>query len=207
MHFLKDLLQALMFFLTISVYAQTTFDQGNISIEYIESETVSNTLNLNSSTKIKGNCIQKISVKCKIKSLNGDKIDINKISLLDTVNKIRYRPTDVSFQPVAGYISYGKLLKSDIKKKGLIGHYRLGAAYRPEIKDTFEDYLFEGYKNYQVIFNFWTNKDPLLSYIYFQPHKFKSFKALLFFPILEEAENGQLALYYGYEKVAEFTFN
>ncbi|MFH4965445.1 hypothetical protein V8G69_10610 [Gaetbulibacter sp. M235] len=122
---------------------------------------------------------------------------------MDTVNKIRYRPTDVSFQPVAGYMSYGKLLKSDIKKKGLVGYYRLGAVYDPEIRDTFEDYEFDGYKDFSMCFNFWTKKDPLLSYIYFQPHKFKQFKALLFFPLLVEANNPELVLYYGYENIAE----
>ncbi|RED48812.1 hypothetical protein [Seonamhaeicola aphaedonensis] len=197
------ILIALAIHFPIALFSQETFNDGIISIEYFETEQVSNKLNLNSSTKIRGEGVQKISVKCKIKSLNKQRIDINKFSLVDTINKLRYRPTDVSYQPVAGYMVYGKLLKSDIKKKGLVGHYSLGASYKPEVKDSFLDYNIEGYTNIEPTFNFWTDKDPLLSKIYFKPHKFKKFKALFFFAIIKDAPIPNLALYYGDNKVTD----
>lgn len=184
-------------------YSQNTFENNTIGIDYLSSKKVSNKLHLNSSTRINSKEIQKISVKCKFKSLDKERIDINKVSLLDIKNKIRYRPTDISYQPIAGYMGYVKLMKADLKKKGLIGYHNLGAYYDPEIKDTFEDFEFEGFTDFALPYNFWNEKNPLIGEVYFAPHKFKKFKALIFFPILKKAKNPEFELYYGNERVAE----
>lgn len=200
---MKKLLTIIILLFINQNYSQNTFENNTIKIEYLSSKKVSNRLHLNSSTRISSKEIQKISIKCKFKSLNKERIDINKISLLDIKNKIRYRPTDISYQPIFGYMGYGKLMKVDLKKKGLIGYHNLGAYYKPEIKDTFEDYEFKGYTNFALSYNFWTEKKPLIGKVYFAPHKFKKFKSLIFFPILNKVENPEFELYYGNERISK----
>jgi len=178
-------------------------ENGTLSVEFTKAKKISNTFNLNSSSKIKSKELKKISIKCKVKSLNKEKIDINKFSLIDRENKLRYRPTDISFQPVMGYLVFGKLLKNDINY-GSAAKFHTGIEYNAEIKDTYLDYSLEGYKDVEipVIFavGFGKNKK---SVIYFQPNNYNSFKALIFFAIIKEAKNPNLEFYYGNEKIAD----
>ncbi|MEL0454735.1 hypothetical protein WJN01_00745 [Flavobacteriaceae bacterium SZ-1-7] len=189
--------------LTILSFGQEKkVENGMLYIEFLKAKKVSNTFNLNSSSKVKSNELKKISVKCKIESLNKVDVDINKFSLIDNKNKLRYRPIDVSFQPSTGYIAYKKLLKTDIKLGSMYMH-QANIAYKPEIKDSYTDYYFEGYTNIEIPSDFGTNKKPKKTVIYFQSHGFHDFKSLFFFAILNSAENPDLELYYGNEKISK----
>jgi len=192
----------LTFIISFSNYSQSqqNFENGNLSIEYQKAKKVSKTFNLNSSSKLKSDNFTKISVKCKIQSLNKEDIDINKFSLVDHKNKLRYRPMDISFQPVMGYLAYGKLLKAELKLGSMYMH-QAGIAYEPEIKDSYIEYSLEEYTDVEVPFNFGTEKNPKNSIVYFKPNNFHKFKSLFFFPIMKSAKNPELELYYGNEKV------
>jgi hypothetical protein len=187
----------------VSGYSQVKeLENGNLIIEYISVDKVSNTFHLNSSSKLKSDKYQKIKVKGKLKILNKEKIDINKISLIDHKNKLRYRPTDISYQPVLGYMVYQKILKEDIKRWNEGFKNQMGFAFSPEVNDGFLDYNLESYTNIELPINFGTKNKPILRYIYFGTHKFKSFKILFFFPIIKDCENGVFELYYGDEKIS-----
>ncbi|WP_055437656.1 hypothetical protein [Lacinutrix algicola] len=190
--------------ISLSSYSQSKqkFENGNLTVDYQKAKKVSKTFNLNSSSKLKSESFIKISIKCKIKSLNKEDIDINKFSLVDHKNKLRYRPMDISFQPVMGYLAYPKLLKSKLKLGSMYKH-QAGLAYKPEIKDSYVEYTIEGYTDVEVPFNFGTKKNPKKSVVYFRPNNFHKFKSLFFFPISKSAENPDLEFYYGKEKISK----
>lgn len=178
-------------------------ENDEVEIEYIDTEEVSKTFHLNSSSKIKSDKIKKIKVKCKLKSDERYVLDINKFSLIDRANKIRYRPTDISYQPVMGYMAYIKLVKEDIK---INDHFKgaMGVRYEPDDEDKFYDFNIKNYMNFEMPVNFGTSKKPILRQVYFQNHKFKKFKALLFFPLIIQTENSpDLELVYGNEMISE----
>ena len=187
--------------------AQTRKVENNIvEIEYIDTEEVSKTFHLNSSSKIKSDNVKKIKVKCKLQSDERYVLDVNKFSLIDRANKIRYRPTDISYQPVMGYMSYVKMLKKDIE---LNKHFKssMGVRYDSDYEDKFYDFNIENYLNFALPVNFGTSKKPVLREIYFLNHKFKKFKALLFFPILTQTKNNpDLELVYGNDLISEIDF-
>ena len=191
-------------FISQILSAQTKKVENNkVEIDYIDTEEVSNTFNLNSSTRIKSNDFQKIKIKCKLNTDERYILDINKFSLVDRANKIRYRPTDISYQPVVGYMAYEKILMEDIEVneyfKGL-----MGVSYDPNYKDKFYDFSLENYFNFELPVNFGTAKKPILRKIYFRNHKFKKFKALLFFPLLTNTDkNPNLELVYGDKLISE----
>lgn len=180
-------------------FCQNEYNNGEIKIKYIKSKKVSLNFNLTSYTKYKGANLEKIRVTCKFKSLTRKRVDINKISLIDKKNKIRYRPSDITFQPFTAYEEYTKLLKEDVKIKGVYAY----AFYKPEIKDSFEGYLIDGYSIFELQYEFGSKKNPITSYIYFEKHQFLKFKAFIFFPLKENAENPELELYYGNDKISE----
>jgi hypothetical protein len=189
-------------FTLVSFGQEKKVENGNLSVEFKKSKKVSNTFNLNSSSKIKSKELKKISIKCKVQSLNKDKVDINKFSLVDHKNKLRYRPTDISFQPVVGYLVFGKLFKKDINY-GKMAKFQAGIDYKPEIKDTYMDFSIEGYTDVEIPMTFAVGigkKEK--SIVYFQPNNYNKFQALIFFAIVEKAKNPDLEFYYGDEKIA-----
>lgn len=174
---------------------------GNLSVDFKTSKKVSNTLNLNSTSKIKSKELQKISVKCKVESLNKEVVDINKFSLVDHKNKLRYRPTDISFQPVMGYLVYEKLFKEDVNYGNMAKH-QAGIQYKPEIKDSYNDYAITDYVDVQIPMTFAVGfGKQKTSIVYFEPHNYRNFQALFFFAIVEDAKNPDLVFYYGNEKI------
>ena len=195
---MKSNLLFVLLVLSLNIFGQKEYNDGEIEIKYMGSKKVSPNFHLSSLTYYEGESIEKIKIVCKIKSLNRRWVDINKISLVDKENKIRYRPSDISFS----YGYYKKLLKEDLNIKGLFGNYEADAFYKPEIKDTFEDYIFDGYTNYDFPYNFGSKKKPQVAYVYFESHQFLKFKALIFFPIMKSAENPSFELYYENEKIS-----
>tara|TARA_Y100000815_G_C13349158_1_gene503492 strand:- start:6658 stop:7281 length:624 start_codon:yes stop_codon:yes gene_type:complete len=191
--------------LTFTGFSQEKlFENGNLSIDYKNAQKVSSTMHLNSVTKIKSKDLMKVKVKCKIRSLNKERVDPNKFSLVDHTNKLRYRPTDISHQPVAMYMAYVRLLKDNINYRGRPG-FMMSAnpspiKYDPEIKDSFDDYSIDGYTNIELPLKISKKKQ---SVVYFEPHKFKKFSALFFFAIPKNLETQSLEFYYGKNKVAD----
>jgi hypothetical protein len=204
---------ALIFTTTLFIFGQVknrdlsgsnAIEKDSLTIEFLKAKKVSSTFNLNSSSKLKSKLLKKISIKCKIESLNKTEVDINKFSLVDHKNKLRYRPMDISYQPAMGYMAYLKLLKTDLD---LGDYYKMqaGIAYVPEIEDSFDKYIFDGYTTVELPANLGTKKHPKTAVIYFKPHKFNKFKTLFFFAIQKDAENPDLKLHYGDEIIAQIS--
>jgi len=195
------ILITLITFSTISYTQEKNYENGELSIKFISSRKVSKTFNMNSSSKIKSKDLDKVLIKCKLKVIKDKKIDLNKFSLVDNKNKLRYRPTDISTQTV-GQINISKLLKTDVELGGM---YKLqaGLYYRPEVIDSFTNYNIEGYTNCEMFFSFGRKKKNYT--IYFQPVEF-NFRAHFFFAILEKSNNSDLELFYGDKKVTDIEF-
>lgn len=191
---------SIIFIIAFSIVAlgqELKVENGNLSIKFLKAKKVSNTLNLNSTSRIKSKELKKVLIKCKLKSLDKNAKDLNKFSLVDHKNKLRYRPTDISTQTV-GQINITKLLKTDVKLGGM---YKLqaGILYEPEIEDTFTNYDINGYTNVEIPYTFNKRKNKK-GIVYFQPVRY-NFKAHFFFAILTKSENSELELYYGSEKI------
>lgn len=183
---------------------EMVFEKDEVSVKFIKAKKSANTFNLVSTSRITGNGLQKVMIKCKIKSMAKEKyIDFNKFSLVDHHNKLRYRPTDISSQIVAQY-NIKKLLKSDVD---LPGYYTFGNfSYQPEIRDTFTDFDINGYTNIEIpyVFRKGSKKQKKFT-IYFHPSIY-NIKAHFFFAIIEKAENPDFEFYYGNEKITDVEF-
>ena len=184
----------------ILLVSTQVFCQSKVKIDHIKVKKLNNESNLYNGIKIKNNDLDKIEITFKIETSNNEIIDINKISLLDTINKFRFRPIDISYK-IVGYVPFKELLKSDVKKKGIIGYHSLGATYKPEIKDSFTEFNFEGYQNVECPLNFWSEKDPTISVIYFQPIEKTKLKISLLFVTSNKFKKNKYDLYYGYQKL------
>ena len=144
-----------------------------------------------------------IMVKCQIKSKGEYRAEISAFSLLDTVNKVRYRVGD--YLGYAGFIGfpevnpYRKEKPQDSKKYSYIL-----PQYNPDVIDVFDQFSMKDYKDFGVPIEFGTKKNPDKSLIYFGKTTYKNFRAELFFITLKELKNSVYALYYKNSKVGIF---
>ncbi len=156
--------------------------------------------------KVKGEGAEKIMIKSKIRSLDKEDVDVNPLSLLDTVNKVRYKLVEfVGYKPVSVVVAtyQGKqLLKTKLLNKSGRPYKNL-PDYNPKIKDSFYDYKFEGYTDFAPKINFGTEKKPIVSEIYYAPITMNSFVADAFFAVHKFESEPFYQLYYGNEKIAD----
>ncbi len=193
-------------FVSTIINAQETNYKDNISIDIKKVKKAPTLFHTQQNIKVKGEDLTKIMVKTKIKSKNKEDVDVNPFSLLDTVNKIRYRMVEF-----VGYKSFSvgvptyqgkEILKTElINKRGR--PYANIPKYDEKVKDTFEDYEFNDYKNVTCNVNFGSKKNPILSGIYYAPITMNSFVADIFFAIHKFDKAPVFELYYGTEKVTD----
>ncbi|MEL1242261.1 hypothetical protein [Flavobacterium flavipallidum] len=131
---------------------------------------------------------------------NKKEFDVNKFILLDTVNKLKIRAMDISYQNFSAYTNFGILTK----KNHSFNPKHSILTYDPSITDSFESYNFEDFYSLEIPINYGSNKKPELHIIYYKPKKFKSKKIVFFFPFPKEENNG--VLYYGNQKIATLNF-
>jgi len=194
-----------LFFFNFSFGQKATVDNGNITIEIKKAKKAPTLFHTQQSVKVRGK-LRKIMIKTKIKSKNKEDFDVNPISLLDTVNKVRYRLLEfVGYKSFSvGFPTYQgeEFLKTKlVNKRGR--PYQSVPSFNPKLKDTFEDYDFEGYENIECEINFGTDKNPLLSVTYYAPITMNSFIADSFFAILDFEKEPVFVLYYGNDKIAD----
>ena len=188
------------------IVAQEVTVNNNITIDIKKVKKAPTLFHTQQNVKVKGDGLEKIMIKAKIKSENKEDVDVNPFSLLDTVNKVRYQLLEF-----VGYKSFSigvptyqgkELLKTKLlNKRGR--PYQSVPDFDPKIKDTFEDYQFEGYKNLTCQINFGTDKNPIVSGIYYAPITMNSFIADAFFAIQKFDNEAVFELYYCKEKVAD----
>jgi hypothetical protein len=192
----------LLFTFHISFAQKITVDDIEIAIEKAkEPSGFSN--GLLRSVKFDETKFKFIMVKCKIKSTSENYAEISAFSLLDTVNKVRYR--------VGDYLGYAAIIGSPevnpYRKEKPINSKKY-SYYLPQYDDTvidvFDKSNFEGYTDFGVPVEFGTEKNPDKSIIYFGKTTYKNFRAELFFITFRELKNPIFELYYKNSKVGTF---
>lgn len=144
-----------------------------------------------------------IMVKCHIKSIGKNYAEISAFSLLDTVNKVRYRVGD--YLGYAGVIGYPEI--NPYRKEKPINSIKYSYSlpqYNSNIIDVFDLFKREEYTDFGVPIEFGTEKNSDKSLVYFGKTMYKNFRAELFFITLRELKNPFFELYYKNSKVGTF---
>src|SRR5690554_1026705 len=195
--------------------SQEIIIKDSLSITFLKAKETSKKFNTRSHVKVKGNQSKRILTTCKVKALYGQPVDINAFSLIDTVNKMRYRINEyIGYQGVSimgsGYTSKMYLKKNLKDRKGK--PYKGIPKYDKSVTDSFEDFIFEGYTNIEVPINFGSkkshsispdNKEDIISTVYYSPTKMNQFTAEIYFIVHNSFPNSHLELYYGKELISE----
>ena len=182
-----------LFFVGINlVTAQIEVDNGGLIIS-IKDVKKASSLNQNLTSIADGN--KKAIVKLSFKNKTKELIDVNAISLVDTIYKKRYRAIDIAIGNPISY-SDGLLLKpEDIR----ISTTSLRIKYIPELKDVFEDYSIEGYTNVQYRTRV-NRKDKKGIQLYLKPIHRKIKRVKIYFSIPEEMK--YFDIYYKDQKLS-----
>ena len=140
-----------------------------------------------------------IMVKCQVKSPDSKHAEISAFSLLDTVNKIRYRVGDyLGYAAIIGNPERNYFRKTEPANKRYA--YSL-PQYDESETDQFDKFTFEGYTNFEIPIEFGTKKNPDQSIVYFGKTAYENFKAELFFIIPLQFQSSTFDLYYKDSKI------
>lgn len=141
---------------------------------------------------------KKIQFRFRVKSLSKKREDFdpNKLSLVSEKYKVRFRPIDVKHNEfMTAYFGIGYLVDHDLGDESKFFYL----SYKPDIKDTFEDYSRDGYKNLQANINFGTKTKPDLQTIYYEHKKLRSNLVDFYFSVPKELTKG--SIFYGNQKL------
>jgi len=200
------ILLVVLFFNIQFMYAQKVIINDSLKIELKKSKKVSK-FYLHSATKLKSKELKKVLVRCDIEALHGQSTDINAFSVLDTVNKFRYRIAEYNGYNKGVSLSrsvygYGRIyLKRQILNERGRPYPNL-PKYNESVPDSFDNFSFIGYTNIEVPMYFSTNKNSKKnSIIYYSSSEKTKFRADLFFTIIINKKTPILELYYGNERI------
>ncbi|PCH78010.1 MAG: hypothetical protein COB98_01790 [Flavobacteriaceae bacterium] len=198
-------------------FSQKVIVNDSLSIELKKVKEVSKRYNMRVFSIVKSKKALRILTRCYMKALYKQPVDINAFCLLDTKLKLRYRIAEyVGYKKVAimnaGYTSKMYLKKDIRNNKGK--PYRGMPKYDAAIKDSFNSYIYEGYRNVSVPMHFGSNrryatgelfskKKELKSVIYYDTTNMKRFTAEIYFVIDGVNEKRDLELYYGYQLISK----
>lgn len=202
---LKYLLVYFLFLLSVqNSFSQNKIIVDSISIEMEKAKEPSGFSNVMlRSVRFDETKLKFIMVKCQIKSISKNRAEISAFSLLDTVNKVRYR--------VGDYLGYAGIIGSPEvnsyrKEKPL--NSKKYSYYLPQydsgVVDVFDQFSLENYTDFGVPIEFGTEKNPDKSLVYFGKTTYKNFRAELFFITLRELKNAVFEIYYKNSKVGTF---
>ncbi len=202
---LKYLLVHFFFLLPIQIsYSQNKIIVDSISIEMEKAKEPSGFSNVMlRSIRFDETKLKFIMVKCQIKSMSENRAEISAFSLLDTVNKVRYR--------VGDYLGYAGIIGSPevnpYRKKKPINSKKYSYSlpqYDSNVVDVFDQFSLEEYTDFGIPIEFGSEKNPDKSLVYFGKTTYKNFRAELFFITLRELKNSVFELYYKNSKVGTF---
>jgi hypothetical protein len=145
--------------------------------------------------------VQKVQVRYKMKSVSGEKEDFdpNMFYLVSDEYKKRIRPLDVRHNYAVGwiYIGFGHLVNFQPKDKKL----KEWLSYKPEVKNTFDDYKIDGYQDVAPNINFGTKRRPKIVSPYLDHKELKSCKVDLYFSLPKDLK--KFRVYYGYKLISD----
>ncbi|QBZ98273.1 hypothetical protein [Flavobacterium sangjuense] len=201
--------KALLFILfALNINAQTKDE--DIKIRIVKAKLVDNVSVFGMrDLKVKNDELKKVMVKAKILSTPDNRAKLSGFSLIDNVNKIRYRLADykgyLGVIDVAEFIPYTKF--ELFNEKGKKMDWEGLPEYNPAVKDYFDQFDKEGYTNVEIPVNFGTKEKPNLSIIYFGETEHEDFTAELFFVVFEKYKDLDYELYYMDKKISDIKFN
>ncbi|GGD02712.1 hypothetical protein [Hyunsoonleella pacifica] len=187
-------------------YSQIEIQEDNLTIEYVKTKKASQLIGAVTNVRTKSKEIVQYNVKVRIEMIDNKirPFDVNKFSLIDHQAKIRLRPLSVTYTNFTDKWYFIQLIKNKPKYKSLEDRYK------PDIKDTFLDYEFEGvnnliapicyeaYDEYKISFK---NPDKECHLSYFEPKDLRKRNINLYFPMQKSVKNA--TLYYGYMKIVD----
>lgn len=192
--------------ITQMFYSQVKIQEDNLTLEYAKTKKASQFIGMVTNVSTKSKKVVQYNIKVRVEMIDNKKkpFDANKFSLIDYKDSVRLRPIDVAYTNLTDKWHFIKLIKNEPKYKSL------EKRYKPDIKDTFLDYEFEGinnltipicyeaYDKYKISFK---NPDKECHESYFEPKDLRKRNVNLYFPMLKSAESA--TLYYGNTKIAE----
>ncbi len=191
-----------------AVLSQTVIIRDSLEIEFKKAKTISNSY-LHTNVKMKKNKeMVRILIRCDLKALYNQPVDINAFSLIDTENKLRYRiATYFGYKKGPSLFTHGDLGKTHLKKKVLNKRgkqYKFLPPYDESIPDSFEEYNFEGYSIIEIPIRYYNVvSGEVISVLYYRSSKKPNFRADMQFPVIINRKVPNLKLYYGKEVVAD----
>lgn len=207
MNYMKMRFILLAFLFTQISYSQVNIKEDNLTIEYAKTKKASQFIAM--VTNVRTKKIVQYNIKVRIEMIDNKKrpFDTNKFSLVDYQNKIRLRPVDVVYTNFTDKWHFIKLIKNKPKYKSLEDRYK------PDVKDTFLDYKFEGITNVTIPIKYdaydkykisLKNPKQVAHECYFEPKDLRKRNINLYFPIPTSSESA--TLYYGNIKITDIKF-
>jgi len=192
------------------VSCQTIVYNDSLKIVFKKSKKISNSYLL-TNVKLKSRELIRIMVRCDLKGIYKQGVDINPFSLLDTENKLRYRIAEYfGYKKGVSLFTHGDLGRTYLKreilnKKGK--QYKFLPKYDESIPDSFNDFVFEGYTNIEIPTNYGSSKNnKFVSVKYYRKSKKSRFRSDLQFAIFINKKKPKLKLYYGNKFISDIYY-
>lgn len=192
-------------------YSQVEIQEDNLTIEYKRNNKAGLMVGMGNITNVysKSKKLIQYRIKVRIEMIDNEKrpFDPNKFSIVDEQNKIRLRPVDIANSNYLNQWHLNRLIKNKPNYKSLEDRYK------PDIKDTFLDYEFEGITNVCIPINYEAydkfkislkNPKTVAHESYFEPRDFRKQNLNLYFFIPVNSEI--TTLFYGNKKIADIKF-
>lgn len=207
---MKTRLIIIAFLFTQIFYSQIKIQEDNLTVEYAKTKKASQVIGVVTNVRTDSKEIVQYNVKVRIEMIDNKKrsFDPNKFSLIDYQNKKRLRPLSVAYTNLTDKWHFIKLIKNKPKYKSL------EKRYKPDVKDTFLDYEFEGITNLIIPIQYEAYDEYKISFknpeteecheSYFEPKDLRKRNINLYFPMPISAKSA--TLYYGYIKIADIRF-
>lgn len=195
----KTLLILLLFTIKFQLYSQEYIPADNFKFKFIKAKKAVGGNYYYTIKTPKG--LKKTQVRFKMQSLSGkkDDFDPNKFYLVSDGYKWRVRPIDVRHNYAAGWIFIGFEYLVDFQPTDK--RLKEWLSYKPEVKNTFNDYKIDGYKDICPNINFGTKRKPKLSSPYLNHKELKSCKVDLYFSLPKDLK--KFKVYYGETLIAD----
>ena len=203
---MKTILIILAILSTQMFYSQIKIQEDNLTVEYVKTKKASQLIGAVTNVRTNSKEIVQYNVKVRIEMIDNKirPFDANKFSLIDHQDNMRLRPLSVAYTNLTDKWYFIQLIKNKPKYKSL------EKRYKPDVKDTFLDYEFEGITNLTIPINYeaydeykisFKNPDKECHESYFEPKDLRKRNINLYFPMLKSAKSA--TLYYGYTKIAD----
>ena len=203
---MKTILIILAILSTQMFYSQIKIQEDNLTVEYVKTKKASQLIGAVTNVRTKSKEIVQYNVKVRIEMIDNKirPFDANKFSLINYQDKMRLRPLSVAYTNLTDKWYFIQLIKNKPKYKSL------EKRYKPDVKDTFLDYEFEGITNLTIPINYeaydeykisFKNPDKECHESYFEPKDLRKRNINLYFPMLKSAKSA--TLYYGYTEIAD----